>query len=173
VLRALDHIVGLLTRAAGVLAAVLIVFMTLVVGYGVGARYLFDNPQVWIDELVSYLVVLLVMTAAAEVLRRGEHVEIDLLVARLGPGPARWVGIGGMLAVLVVSAVLIASGLEMIAFSREMQIRSVGYLSVLIWIPQSALPLGFTLLALAALNRMLRLLTGLETVARSTPPPHP
>jgi C4-dicarboxylate transporter DctQ subunit len=55
-----------------------------------------------------------------------------------------------MVAVLAVSVVLIVSGVEMIAFSREMGIRSVGYLSVLIWIPQSALPLGFALVGLAA-----------------------
>lgn len=171
-LRRLDRAVDLLMRAAGAVASLLILAMTAVVGYGVAARYLFNRPQVWTDELVSYLVVLLVMTAAAEVLRRGEHISIDLLVERLGPRAAYWVEVAGMLAVLAVSAVLIVSGLEMIAFSRDMGIRSVGYLSVLIWIPQSALPLGFALVALAALNRLLRLLTGAEVVVqRQSAPP--
>ncbi len=158
-------------RAAGAIASLLILAMTAIVGYGVAARYLFGRPQVWTDEVVSYLVVLLVMTAAAEVLRRGEHISIDLLVERLGPRAAFWVEVSGMVAVLVVSVVLIVSGLEMIAFSREMGIRSVGYLSLLIWIPQSALPLGFALVTLAALNRLLRLLTGAEVVVqrRSAP----
>ena len=159
-------------RAAGAVASLLILAMTAIVGYGVAARYLFNRPQVWTDELVSYLVVLLVMTAAAEVLRRGEHISIDLLVERLGPRAAFWVEVAGMVAVLVVSAILIVSGLEMIAFSRDMGIRSVGYLSVLIWIPQSALPLGFALVALAAVNRLLRLLTGAEVVVpRPSAPP--
>ena len=159
-------------RVAGAVASLLILAMTAIVGYGVAARYLFNRPQVWTDELVSYLVVLLVMAAAAEVLRRGEHITIDLVVERLGARAAFWVEVAGMVAVLVVSVVLIVSGLEMIAFSRDMGIRSVGYLSVLIWIPQSALPLGFALVALAAANRLLRLLTGAEVVVRrrSAPP---
>jgi C4-dicarboxylate transporter DctQ subunit len=87
ILRRLDRAVDLLIRAAGAFASLLILAMTAIVGYGVAARYLFGQPQVWTDELVSYLVVLLVMTAAAEVLRRGEHISIDLLVERLGHAP--------------------------------------------------------------------------------------
>jgi C4-dicarboxylate transporter DctQ subunit len=51
----------------------------------------------------------------------------------------------------------------MAAFSAEMGIKSEGYLAMPMWLPQATLPLGFALLGLAALNRLLRLLTGLET----------
>ena len=96
-------------------------------------------------------------------LRRGEHISIDLLVGRLGAGARYWVDVAGMVSVIIVSGVLIVSGWDMAAFSADMGIRSTGYLAMPMWLPQATLPLGFALLGLAALNRLLRLLTGLET----------
>jgi len=162
ILAALERIVGLLSTVATGIAALLMLAITGIVGYGVALRYLMNSPQVWTDELVSYLIVLLVMLAAAEVLRRGEHISIDLLVERLGPRATFAVDVAGMLGVIVVSLVLIVSGWDMAEFSATMGIKSVGYLAVPMWLPQATLPLGFALLALAALNRLLRLLTGLE-----------
>lgn len=139
--------------------------MTGIVGYGVALRYLFNQPQVWGDELVGYLIVLAVLLGAAEVLRRGEHIAIDILTERLSTGARRRIEIAGMAAVAVVSAILIVSGVDVMSFSWEMGVRSVGYLAVPMWLPLASLPLGFALLGLAALNRMVRLIVGLDTVA--------
>ncbi|MCW5730167.1 MAG: TRAP transporter small permease [Alphaproteobacteria bacterium] len=136
-----------------------------IVGYGVALRYIFNQPQVWGDELVSYMIVLAVMLGAAEVLRRGEHIAIDILTERLDRTIRRWIEIAGMGAVVFVSGVLVVSGLDVMSFSWEMGVRSVGYLAVPMWLPLASLPLGFGLLGLAAVNRMLRLLRGIEDVA--------
>lgn len=159
----LERVVGALSALATALAALLMLAITGIVGYGVALRYLFNQPQVWSDELASYLIVLVVMLAIAEVLRRGEHISIDLLIGRLGARARYWVDVAGMVSVIVVSGVLIVSGWDMAAFSADMGIRSTGYLAMPMWLPQATLPLGFALLGLAALNRLLRLLTGLET----------
>ncbi|RKQ68391.1 TRAP transporter small permease [Oceanibaculum indicum] len=158
----LERVVGVLSALATALAALLMLAITGIVGYGVAMRYLFNQPQVWSDELASYLIVLVVMLAIAEVLRRGEHISIDLLVERLGTRVRYWVDVAGMVSVIVVAGVLIVSGWDMTAFSADMGIRSTGYLAMPMWLPQATLPLGFALLGLAALNRLLRLLTGLE-----------
>lgn len=159
-MNAFERAVDAIARLAGAVAAVSVLLMMLIVGYGVVLRYGFGQPQVWTDELVAYLVVLAVMLAAAEVLRRGEHISIDLLTERLGARARRGIDIAGMIAVIALSAVLVVSGYDMAAFSQSMGIRSTGHLATPEWIPQAALPLGYGLLALAALSRLLRLLAG-------------
>jgi C4-dicarboxylate transporter DctQ subunit len=62
----------------------------------------------------------------------------------------------------VVSGCLAAAGWELAEFSHSVGLFSDGYLEVPMWLPQAALPAGATLLAIAALNRMLRLIFGLN-----------
>ena len=50
----------------------------------------------------------------------------------------------------------------MAAFSHSVGLVSDGYLEVPMWLPQAAVPAGAGLLALAAFNRLLRLVVGLE-----------
>jgi C4-dicarboxylate transporter DctQ subunit len=138
----LDRGLGLVSAGVAVIGALLLLIMTAVVGYSVALRYLFNRPQVWTDELVGYLLVVLVMAGATEALRRGEHIGVDLITERLS---AR----GRRLA-------------EVAAFSHSVGLISVGYLEVPMWLPQAAVPAGAGLLALAAFNRLLRLLVGLE-----------
>ncbi len=140
--------------------AVLVIAMTAIVSYSVFMRYVMNTPQVWTDELVGYLLVLLVMLGAAEALRRGEHIAVDLVTERLGPLGRRLTEIWGMAAVLAVSAALTVTGWQMTRFSIDMEMVSDGYLEVPMWIPQVTIPIGAGVLGLAALNRLVRLLFG-------------
>jgi len=158
----LDRGLGALTYAAAVAGAGLLLVMTAAVGYGVVLRYLFNRPQVWTDELVGYLLVVLVMAGAADVLRRGEHIGVDLVTERLSPKARRLAEIWGMAAVVLVSGCLAAAGWELAEFSYSVGLFSDGYLEVPMWLPQAAVPIGAALLAIAALNRLLRLLFGLN-----------
>jgi len=50
----------------------------------------FNDAPVWVDEVVGFALVAVVMLAAAQVLRRGEHISVDLLVGRLPAEGRRW-----------------------------------------------------------------------------------
>ena len=43
-------------------------------------RYAFNAAPVWVDDVVGFALVAIVMLAAAQALRRGEHIGVDLLV---------------------------------------------------------------------------------------------
>jgi C4-dicarboxylate transporter DctQ subunit len=133
-----------------------------VVGYSVALRYLFNRPQVWTDQLVGYLLVVVVLAGAAEALRRGEHIGVDLITERLSVAARRLAEIWGMAAVVLVSGCLVAAGWEVVSFSYDVGLVSDGYLEVPMWLPQAAVPAGAGLLGIAALNRLLRLLFGLN-----------
>ena len=50
---------------------------------GIVARYVFHRPLTWSDELASTLFLWLAMLGAVIALRRGEHMRMTAIVARL------------------------------------------------------------------------------------------
>lgn len=150
-----------LTDAAAALAAASVLVSLALVCYSVAMRYLAGAPEPWVDEMVGYVLVASVMFAIAEALRRGEHISIDLLTRKLGARSRRASRALGLVAVAATAAVLLAEGWDMVAFSRMVGIRSVGYLDLPIWTVQVMVPLGGALLLLAAFAELLRLAAGL------------
>ena len=132
-------------------AAALGLMATLVI-YQVGARYLFEAPPSWTEELARYAQVWLVLLAAPVCLRRGMHLAVDLLTPRLPPLAAR----------VARGAILVLVG----AFGLTFAVAAVRLLGVaalqtspalgisMIW-PYLALPLGGALIVIAAAARIL------------------
>ena len=96
-LHALDRTIA---WASEVPAALLVALEIVVLLAGVVARYVFNAPLTWSDELASALFLWLAMLGAVIALRRGEHMRLTTLVARLAPGPRRWVELGARLVVV-------------------------------------------------------------------------
>ena len=156
----LDRATGLLSRLAAAIGALALIASLALVFYSVLLRYLFNRPQPWIDELAGYLLVATVMLAAAEALRRDEHIAVDLMTAKLGPAGRRRVALAGFAAMAVTAALILAGGWEMVAFSNMVGLISEGYLAVPKAWPESLVPIGAGLLLLAALVGFLNLLVG-------------
>jgi TRAP-type C4-dicarboxylate transport system permease small subunit len=53
------------------------------------ARYVFNRPLVWGDELASILFVWLCVLGAVLAMRRNEHMRLTALISRLPPQLAR------------------------------------------------------------------------------------
>lgn len=150
---------GLSVLAARI-AAVLLVGMLAIIGYGVVQRYFFGTPVTWTDELTGYLVVAIVMFGAAETLLRGEHINVDLLTAKRRGIAKTIIDTWGDIAVIVVAVTLLVATKATLSYSYNFDILSNGYLEVPMWIPQSSMLLGGVLLLLAALVRILARLRG-------------
>ncbi len=149
--------ISAISLAAASVGAGVVLLMMLVVSYSVVNRYILGTPVTWTDELSGYLVVALVMLGAADALRRGDHISVDLVSSRLGTRGRRLADIWGYLMVLIFAGALLISGRTTIEYSMNFGILSEGYLEVPMWIPQSFLILGALLLALMALAKLLRL----------------
>jgi tripartite ATP-independent transporter DctM subunit len=84
-----DGIVGLIDRSLGALvefvAAGLVVAEIAILFSGVVARYVFDAPLVWSDELASMLFLWLAMLGAVIAFRRDEHMRMTAAVGALPP----------------------------------------------------------------------------------------
>src|SRR5690625_5921240 len=69
------------------IASVLLLLDTVLIGVNVILRYVFHAPFLGTEELVSASLILIVMLSAPEVLRRGNHIGVDILIGLLSP---RW-----------------------------------------------------------------------------------
>ena len=67
------------SKFAAAIGAGVVILMMLVVAYSVINRYILNTPITWTDELSGYLVVALVMLGAADALRQGDHISVDLI----------------------------------------------------------------------------------------------
>lgn len=145
-----DRLVIGLVRLCGALstALILVVFAQIVVA--VIRRYIFDKPLQWNDEMAGYLLVTLVMLGAAEALRRGDHIAIDLLSAKAGPRLGRAQRAIADLSVMGFAIVVGVSMWDSIAFARSFGSYSVGYIEIQTWIPQVPVVVGMILLLLTA-----------------------
>ena len=67
------------------LAGILVVFLMLVVVAEVSLRYFFGRPTTWTVEVAGYTMLFIAFLVAAWVLKRDEHVRMDLVLNRLSP----------------------------------------------------------------------------------------
>lgn len=130
------------------------------IAWAVLMRYAFNRPPAWVDDAVGFLLVGIVMLAAAQVLRRGEHISVDLLASRLSPPSRRWADAWAALAALAAGLVLAANGWSTAMFSRSLGIVAEGNVEIPVFWVQLALPLGGAMMALVALESLARLAAG-------------
>src|SRR5712691_5012097 len=123
-------------------------------------RYFFNEPQLFVDELASFLEVLVIFGGLAQTFRVGGHVRVDLLTSRL-PAPARaWL----RLVTLVIGLAFLAIVMWTTAQSALTAYRYGRVSAVMLyplWLPMVVIPLGLGLMAatmLVALRRQVRVL---------------
>jgi len=160
-LRALGRVVSWTTGAAIALSAAGLLVSLALIGWAVVMRYLFNRAPVWVDDLVGFLLVGIVMCAAAQVLRRGEHIAVDVFTEKLSGRAARLAQGWALAAALLVSVILMANGWQTAMQSRQFGIVAEGRLEWPIWLLMMLLPIGGALMALVSLEALWRLVLGL------------
>lgn len=129
--------------------------------YGVAMRYFVGAPQPWVDKVLGWLVVALVMLAAPQAHLEGEHVAVDTLSGKARGGARRALAAFGLLCVIAMAAVMIWEGGGMVAFSRLQDVMSDLHPIRLWWI-QVLVPVGFALVLAVALMQLGRVARGLD-----------
>lgn len=161
-LRGLSRVVSVLCGIAMALAAVALLVSLALIGWSVVMRYIFNAAPIWVDDLVGFNLVAIVMLAAAQTLRSGEHIGVDLLVERLSPAARRWAQGWAALATMVIAGVLIFNGAGTALLAHKLGLLTEGSLEWPTWMLMLLMPVGGALLALAALEAFWRALAGLQ-----------
>lgn len=159
-LRVLTQAVAFLSSAAMALSAAGLLASLVLIGWAVVMRYVFDAAPVWVDEVVGFLLVAIVMLAAAQTFRRGEHIGVDLLVGRLPPKGKRW-ALGWAAAVTAcIALVLVINGWQTAMLARMLGLLTEGHLEWPTWCLMLLMPVGGALLLLATVESLWRAITG-------------
>lgn len=159
-MRLAARLLGALTQAAAALSAALVLVSLALISWAVLMRYAFNRPPAWVDDSVGFMLVGVVMLAAAQVQRRGEHIGVDVLTAKLSPRARRWADAWAALAALAAALVLVVNGWSTAMFARMLGIVAEGNVEIPVFWIQLALPLGGAVMALVALESLARLAAG-------------
>lgn len=144
-------IVGLANLSMAVAALGVLVMCVLVTG-AVVVRYIFNWPVVWVPEIVGYLMVALVFLALGEAMLAGRHIRIDLVVGRLPRRVRNIVELVTLTLSVGVAGFFAWHGVNTMLRSLDYGRRDAfGALNLPLWIPQTALPIGLSVLTLVVI----------------------
>lgn len=151
----LDGGIALLSFVGAVIAAAALATIAVSVIIEVVARSVFNAPTLWAVEVSTYAIITTGFLGSALVLRRGRHLEINLLTTRLSPTVQKWTGIVTDACGAAFCFLVCFSGIRFVELSQIMGAVSVSELRVPLWIPQLSIPIGFALLGLEFLSRIM------------------
>lgn len=99
-----------LSDRTGHLVAFLIPLLAVVEVYEVVARYLFNAPTIWAGELSAMMFGAFILLGGAHTMRRGGHVNMDILYGRLSTRGRAWLDIITFPLLLAFVGVLVWKG---------------------------------------------------------------
>lgn len=145
-----------LQRAAEAVAAAIfaLLFFTFVVQ--VAARFLFNRPLAWSDELIVILYIAMVFWAAATLLKEREHVMFDLVYAALPPQGQRAMALAGALLMAGLMGVLLPYAFDYVRFMHREPTAVLGVPFSLVFAPFLVFVFALTLMYLVKAWKLLR-----------------
>ena len=145
-----DHAIGSFVEAV---TAALVLIEIIILGAGVVSRYVFHKPLIWSDELASILFLWLSMLGAVVALRRGEHMRMTGLVSRVSPGAQALLEALAITAAIAFLLLILPHALE---YAEEERFIVTPALEITNAWRAAAIPVGMSLMLLAALFRLSR-----------------
>jgi TRAP-type C4-dicarboxylate transport system permease small subunit len=147
--------------ALGMASGLGILLMGLILTYEVFCRYFFNAPTIWAQETSIYLYIWTMLAAGSYTLQMRKHVHVDLVVDRLPARPRLALEAATSTVGAIFCGIVSVQAYDMIAATVRFGKVSATPLRVPLWIPQSALLMGFVLLtfqfAFLAVDRMAEL----------------
>jgi TRAP-type C4-dicarboxylate transport system permease small subunit len=110
---ATDRFLGPIRRSVEITIVTLFAVLTIAVFAQVVARYVFNQPPTWTEELARFCQVWIILLASSICVRKGSHLAVDYLGPVLAPGVRRAVAVltGGLIA--IYSAVVVIWGVRL------------------------------------------------------------
>jgi tripartite ATP-independent transporter DctM subunit len=146
----IEEAIGVVVEAV---AAVILVAEIVILGAGVIARYVLHAPLVWSDELASILFLWLSMLGAVIALRRGEHMRMTGVVARVTPQTRALLEAVALAASIAILLLILPHAIE---YAQEESFVIAPALEIVNTWRAAAIPTGIALMLLAAVLRLVR-----------------
>jgi TRAP-type C4-dicarboxylate transport system permease small subunit len=140
-------------------SAIVLLFaaLVIVVFFQVVARYVFNSPPAWSEELARFLQVWIILLTSPLCIRKGSHLAVDYLDGRLGQPARRLIEIAVGLLVSLYVAVVTVSGIRLLTAGRFQVSPAIGIPMSLIYV---VIPLSGMLMLLESLVGTWKLIRG-------------
>jgi TRAP-type transport system small permease protein len=157
---------GRLLDGLMLLACALLLAMTLLIGADVGLRNVGLGGIAWSNEVCEYILYLITLLSAPWLLRRGQHIRVDILLRAL-PLQIGWLleWLGDIIG-LACCLYFVRYGIKVLVASYMAGAISIKTLVIPEWWLMVPMPLAFTAVAIEFVFRMHRLARG-ERAPRS------
>jgi tripartite ATP-independent transporter DctM subunit len=142
----------LLGSAVAAVAALLVVAEIIVLFTGVSARYFFQKPIIWSDELAGILFLWLAMLGAVVAFQRGEHMRMTAIVGQISPRRRAFFDVLAIAAPLAFLVLVIQPACD---FASDESFVSTPALDISSLWRAAALPVGLGLMLAIAILRLL------------------
>lgn len=133
-------------------AAIILLIEVVVLSAGVIARYGFNRPLVWSDELSITLFLWLAMLGSVIAVRRNEHMRLTFVVAR---APARWQPFIETFCSILLIVFLLQILLPGVAYTRNQAVIITEGLHIPVAVSGAAIPTGTALMIIMLVARVL------------------
>ncbi len=118
---------NVLNQLLNVLAGVSFLAMVALTCWQVFTRYILKNPSSWSEELVSYLFAWMALLGASIVAGERGHMNIPILVERLGKGGQKFFAIfSEVIACLFALVILVFGGMQITSLAMGQMTSSLG-----------------------------------------------
>lgn len=144
-----------LSEALAWVAGAMIVFALGAVSIDVVLRYFFNAPTAWVMQASEYVMLYVPMLAAGYVLKREEHVAVDIFVGALSPAVRRRLTAVTSLAAGVVAGIVAYGGWLVTSEQFHLGTPTLDAVKIPAFLVTAAIPLGCSVLAVQFLRRAL------------------
>ena len=137
--------------------------MAALITYDVVMRAVFNSPSLVTDELSGYLLVFIAFMGAAEALRHGRHIGVDILTSKLEPRSQLRLKLFSSLLTLGFMLVFWWHAVVLVYKSYVRGVTVPSALLTPVWIPQIFIPIGVTLLLMQMVVEIAKTLNALKS----------
>ena len=147
--------IGRASKAGALLSGFATLTLAVIISFDVLMRYFFNRPQLIVDEVAPFLLLLVIFGAAAQTFRVGGHVRVDLVTSHLRPAARAWLRVVNLVIGIVFLAVVIwvtaQSALTAFRYGRVSAVMLYP-----LWVPMLLIPAGLLLMALCMIGALRR-----------------
>ena len=155
-----SRIFGRLLDALMFLACSLLLAMTLLIGADVGLRNVGLGGVAWSNEVCEYILYLVTLLSAPWLLRRGQHIRVDILLRALPPQIGWLLEWLGDILGLACCLYFVRYGFKVLAASYMTGAVSIKTLVIPEWWLLVPMPIAFVAVSIEFVFRMHRLAQG-------------
>ena len=148
----MDRALNVILSIMGVLAGLLLLFITISIGYTIFVRFFGFSGPVWVVQFTEYSLLWMTLLGAAWALKNNKHVSVDLLTSRLTSQINNYLSLAHSVMGMLVCGVLCWYGAKVTWGQYLRGVTDIQVVDMPKYLILIIIPLGFLILTLQFLR---------------------